>query len=115
MTLSCSPKSIALAVLYLVLLLVFSLDLELPVKSIFPYAVPVVIVASRCGWRAGILVSLIATAVAWLGQAFPTVPENTGLEFDEALITFTELVIAAVISSAVSKKLGGAKKDELLD
>ena len=115
MTFTCSPKSIALAVFYLALLLAFSLILETPVKSIFPYAVPVIVIASRCGWRAGILMSVIGTGVAWLGQAFPTVPENTGLEFDEALITLTELVLAAVIASAVAKKLGGAKKDELLD
>ena len=97
------------------MILAFSLYTDNPVKSIFPYAIPVVMVASRSGWRMGFLFSIMATVVAWLGRAFPTVPENAGLEFDEALITFTELVLCAVIASAVSKKLAGVEKKKLFD
>lgn len=108
-------KSGIIAIAYLALVLIFSLALNTPVKSIFPYAIPVVITAARCGWRAGLLLSALATATAWLGQAFPTVPENTGLEFDEALITLTELALAAVIASAVARKITGSSKEKIFD
>ncbi len=108
-------KTGIIAIVYLSCLLILSLLLNMPVKSIFPYVIPVVIVAARCGWRAGFFLSLLATGIAWLGQAFPTVPENAGLEFEEALITLTELVIAAVVASAVARKISGISKDKLFD
>lgn len=111
----CSLKHLALAIIYLIALLAFSSLLSTPVKSIFPYALPVVICATRCGWRLRMLLALVATGVAWEGQAFPTVPENSGLEFDEALITFTELTLAAVIASAVARRVAGAPADKLFD
>lgn len=115
MTQSCIRKQGFTAIVYLAVVMAYSLILNTPVKSIFPYAIPVVIVAARCGWRSGFVLSVLATGVAWLGRAFPTVPENAGLEFDEALITFTELVLAAVIASAVAKKIAGGAKEKLFD
>ena len=111
----CAYKQVMAAIAYLLSLLVFGLLLNMPVKSIFPYAIPVVIIAARCGWRAGFVLSILATSVAWLGRAFPTVPENAGLEFDEALITFTELSLAAVVASVVARKFAGMPKDKLFD
>ncbi len=112
---NCTIKQAILGVAYLAPLLVFALLLEMPVKSIFPYAIPVAIASVRCGWRAGFVMSVITTGVAWLGGAFPTVPENAGLEIDEALITFTELVLAAVIASAVARGMAGVSKEKLFD
>jgi thiamine transporter ThiT len=104
-----------IAITYFALLMTFSLFFDKPLRSIFLYAIPVVIISARCGWRAGFFLSLLATLVAWFGQAFPTVPENAGLEFEEALITLTELVIAAVVASAVARKISGISKDKLFD
>lgn len=115
MTPNCTIKQVIPTIIYLALLLVSALSLEMTIKSIFPYALPVVIASVRCGWRAGFVISVVATVVAWLGGAFPTVPENAGLEFDEALITFTELVLAAVIASAVARRLAGVDKEKLFD
>ena len=112
---NCTIKQAIPVIAYLALLLAFALLLEMPVKSIFPYASPVVIASARCGWRAGFVMSVISTGVAWFGGAFPTVPENAGLEFDEVLITLTELVLAAVIASAVARKLSGVSKERLFD
>ena len=115
MTQSCLRKQGFTAIIYLALVLAYSLILTAPVKSIFPYAIPVIVIAARCGWRPGFVLSILATSVAWLGRAFPTVPENAGLEFDEALITFTELVLASVVASAVVRKIAGMSKEKLFD
>ncbi|MGB4346322.1 MAG: hypothetical protein WBJ21_07980 [Burkholderiaceae bacterium] len=112
---SCKDKTGIIAIGYLLSLLILSLLLKMPVKSIFPYLIPVIIISARCGWRAGFFLSVLATGIAWLGQAFPTVPENTGLEFEEVLITLTELVLAAVVSSAVARKITGFTNDKLYD
>jgi thiamine transporter ThiT len=108
-------KIIFIAITYFALLMAFSLFFDKPLRSIFLYAIPVVIIAARCGWRAGFFLSLLATLIAWFGQAFPTVPENAGLEFEEALITLAELVIASVVASAVARKISGVSKDKLFD
>lgn len=115
MTQSCMRNQGFTAIFCLALLLAYSLIFNSPVKSIFPYVIPVVIIATRCGWSSGLVLSFISTSVAWIGQAFPTVPQNAGLEFDEALITFSELVIASVIASAVSRKISGISKNKLFD
>ncbi len=112
---SCKYKIGTIEIVYFSCLLILSLLLNMPVKSIFPYVIPVVIVAARCGWREGFFLSVLATGIAWLGQAFPTVPENAGLEFEEALITLTELVLAAVISSAVARRIKGFSNDKIFD
>ena len=100
---SCKRKTLTVAFIILAIVFFAGYQLNQPVHSIFPYAIAVIVIAMCFGSMFGILVSLAATGVAWTSGAFPTVPENIGLEFDEALITLTELALVAVIASTVAK------------
>jgi hypothetical protein len=57
----------------------------------------------------------LVTGVACLGGAFPAFLANTALEFDEALITLTELAHAAIISSVIAKRLAEVTSEKLFD
>lgn len=98
------PRWLVATAAYLVFLWIVSVANGEPLRSIFPYAVPVVVVTARWGLWPGLSVSLAATLTAWSAGAFPTVPENAGLEFDEGVITLAELTVAALVVSVVTRR-----------
>ena len=101
---TCEKRSIFAAGAILFAVLIAGLALKSPIHSILPYALAVLFVSICFGSSSGIVIAIVATTIAWISGAFPTVPENQGLELDEALITLTELVIVATVAAWIGNK-----------
>jgi hypothetical protein len=100
---------LALALIVLVGVVIFSVLYDDPVRLIYPYALSVGLVAWKHGLLAGFIFSAFATLAAlWCG-AFPTHPTSTGHEATEGLITYAQLSFVCVIiwfARRAEKKLG---------
>lgn len=81
----------SLALTLLAAVMIFSTVTDVPVKTVYPYALSVGLVAWRHGLMPGFLFSALATLVALLSDAFPTHPTSAGQEAVEGLITYAQL------------------------
>lgn len=101
---TCKKRSIFAAGGILFAVLIAGLALKSPIHSILPYALAVLFVSMCFGSFSGVVIAIVATTIAWVSGAFPTVPENQELELDEALITLTELAIVATVAAWIDNK-----------
>jgi hypothetical protein len=76
-----------------------------PVRSIFPYALAVALVAWRHGLISGFGFAAFACFVAALGGAFPTQPQWLNDLVGEGLMTYLKLS-AVVIGTSAGKRVG---------
>lgn len=77
-----------------------------PVRSIFPYALSVGLVAWKHGMTAGFLVAGVATLAALFSGAFPSNAALSGQEVGEGLYTYLKLsaVSAGVVLGKRSRR-----------
>jgi len=88
------------AALGVLLLVVFiSVSTNSPIRSIFPYAFSVGLVAWKHGMQAGFLFAGLATLAAQMGGAFPSNATLAGQEVGEGLYTYLKL---SAISAGVA-------------
>ena len=80
----------------LLLVILFAWLGDTPIRSIFPYAVAVGLVAWKHGIPAGVLFAGLATVAALATGAFPSRGELSGGEVGEGLYTYLKLTAVAV-------------------
>lgn len=83
------------AAILLLVILVSWID-NSPVRSIFPYAISVGLVAWKHGLTGGFVFAGFATLAALATGAFPSRDELSGHETDEGLYTYMKLSAVAV-------------------